>query len=139
MGAMMADQQPRPGLLGDGQQALAFLQGVGHGFFDQRGDTVFNAGQGAFDMQVIGRGQDHAVRALLGEQLLKARVEGNAVGGSQFGGGRGRVDQGGQIALGAGLDQFDMPAADQPGTGDGNTDLVHGALIIVMRTATAVL
>ncbi|MNC76972.1 hypothetical protein D3C75_1288130 [compost metagenome] len=71
-------------------------------------------------MQMIRGGENHAVRTLLGEQLGQRRVQRHPGGCGQFGSGRGRVDQGAELAGVAGLDQFNMTPTDQAGTGDGD-------------------
>ena len=88
-----------------------------------------NAGEGAFDVELVGRGEDHPVRTLCRQQAGQVGEQRHAEAVGEGGGSGERVDDGSQLALGAGLDQFDMAAADQPGAGHGNADLLHGSLL----------
>ncbi|MNT01770.1 hypothetical protein D3C72_1362510 [compost metagenome] len=117
---MVADQQLCPALLGNGQQALALCQAMGHRFFDQCGDALLNTGQRAFHMQGIGGGKNDPVRALLSEQLLQRGIQRHSGGCGKRCCSRSRINQRAQLARGVGLDQFDVTTADQAGTGDGD-------------------
>ncbi|KVF28026.1 hypothetical protein WJ07_04655 [Burkholderia vietnamiensis] len=122
---MVADEQWYVAVRGGIEQPFARFEGMGDGLFHQGRDAGRDAFERLVDVQLVGRRENHAVRTAVAEQLIEGSVEPDASPlGNLLCSGTG-IDDGRQAAAFAGLDQFDMAAADEPCAGDCKLDLSH--------------
>ena len=108
--SMMADQQRNTGALGRSSEPQPFGIRVRERLLDQHWHARRDAFQALLDVKHIGCGDDHAVRAILREQLGERRMERHAGVFRNF------------SALG---DLLDVPASDETGADNGDADFAH--------------
>jgi hypothetical protein len=89
--------------------------------FDQRRDSRFDALERLRSMQMVRRCKDGAVDTPRRQSFTERAVQWNVRFARELGRSRRRVDDGREFALLAGLDQFDVPTADQTDAGNEDT------------------
>lgn len=92
MAAVVPDEDRHAGGVGLVHQGLRGRQVVGNGFFDQHRQPGGDALQPVFHMQLVGRGDDDAVRPFRREQRRKVGEPADIMGIGDGPGRRRRVD-----------------------------------------------
>jgi hypothetical protein len=125
--AVVADQHPRSPRLDLAQQTLAFGHRGRDRFFQQHRQVRGDALHGLRRVQLIGRGQHHAVGSIGAKQFVERGMAGHArLSGDPRSAGGG-VDHGRQRQRGAGLYGTHVCPPDEAGTRHGNARLGHDA------------